>query len=319
MTDLSRRDYLDRLDDLLPAKEGARVRQDVSALIDDRIEAALHRDPALSDEQAERRALEALGPPERLADDLVSAPLTIPLATRRSFVRLLAAVFACHLLLSIALTVAGAQSAPITGLLTPLPKEPFSAVFLGVITIFLIDTGALLALFVAVGRARPDRFEPAMPLDRIPTRRGAIEGLILLGLVAVILNFLLDAVFAVKQGDDMQPFLAGDLKEVLPLANIVLVFFAARHVLTILGRGAGSWAAAAGALGSLAGSAFFVLAATRGKLVSMPAGSKLGRASAEVLDSLIERVFLLVFVVAALMLIVSFVGQAIRFSRKIRS
>jgi len=315
----AREDYLDRLEDLLPAKEAARVHDDVNAMIDDRIEAVLARDPDLTEQAAEQQALAALGSPERLADDLVSSPLTIPLATRRGFVRLLAAVFGGHLLLSIALTVAGARGPAIYSLLGPLPKEGFVDVALSIASIFLLDAGALLMLFVAVGTARPGKLLPALPAHRVWTRRGAIEGLVLLGLLALIFNCFLDNIFAVKNGETYRPFLAPDLKAIVRFVNVPLAFFALRHVLTLAGRARSAASTAADALGSLAASAVLILAATRGKLVSMPAGSRLGREAAEVLDGLIERVFLLVFVVAAIWLVARFVQQAIRFGHQLRT
>lgn len=319
MSRTERDDYLERLEELLPAREAKRVRQDVEALIEDRIEEERERNPDLDPVAAERAALTALGPAEHLADELVSAPITIPLATRRTFVRVLAAVFACHLLLSVALTFAGATWDSIPGILAPLPEEPFSAVFLGVITIFLIDTGALLLVFVAIGWAAPDKLRPSAPLSGGWTRKGAVEGLVLLVLMAAIVNVFLDAVFSVKQGQELRPFLAPDFKVIVPYVNIVLALFAARHVLTLFDRGHGALGTAADALGSLAGSALLVVAATRGKIVAMPTSSKLGREAAEVLDNLIERVFLVAIVIGALLLMIRFVRQAIRFSRQVRS
>jgi hypothetical protein len=313
-----RHEYLERLEELLPPKEAPRVREDVAALIEDRIEAELERHPDLDATAAERAALEALGPPEQLADELVSSPLTISLATRRTFVRVLAAVFACHLLLSVALTFAGARWDSIPGILAPLPLEPFAAVFLGVVTIFLIDTGALLLLFVAIGRAAPERLRPLVPLPGPVTRRGALEGLVLLALLALIVNLFLDAVFSVRQGDTMRPFLAPDLKALVPYANGVLGFFALRHVAVLVSSRHSLFALTMDALGCLTGSALLVVAATQGKLVSMPSSSKLGREAAQVLDNLIERVFLVVLIIAALLLVIRFVRQAIRMGRLLR-
>ena len=61
-----------------------------------------------------------------------------------------------------------------------------------------------------------------------------------------------------------------------------------------------------------------MIAITSGEIVQIPPG-KLGREPAEVLDSLIEKVFLLVFVVAALLLAARFVRQALRLQRIMRS
>ena len=114
---------------------------------------------------------------------------------------MLAAVFACHLLLAIALTVADSKSALIPGLLGPLPKEPFGAVLLSVVTVFLIDTGAVLVVFVALGKARPDGRMNALFRGSHWTRRGAIEGLVLIGLLAVLFNVYLEQIFSLKHGE----------------------------------------------------------------------------------------------------------------------
>jgi hypothetical protein len=314
-----REEYLARLEDLLPPHEIARVRADVEDLILERAAGEGDRDPSLSQDEAEQRAVAALGPAERLADELVSVPLTISLATRRTFVRLLAAVYACHLLLSIAMAVAGSKSAPIPGLLGPLPREPFGAILLSVITIFLIDTGALLVIFVSLGKARPEHAPRILFRSSPWTRRGAIEGLVFLALLAVLFNGYLEQVFAVHHGDSWSPFLAKELLALVPYVNVVFALFAFRHLLTLLGKGDTAWSLAADAAGSLAGSALLIMAATRSELVQMPPSHKLGREAAEVLDNLIESVFLIVFVVGALLLIMRFVRQAIATIRRLRA
>ncbi|MHC5011795.1 MAG: hypothetical protein ACYTG6_12765, partial [Planctomycetota bacterium] len=117
---LSRTDYMDRLRDLLPYRDGARILEEVEGLLHDRIEVERHEHGVTMDE-AERRALDALGTPESLAYQLVASPVEVDLATRRGFVRLLAVTFAAHLVLSIVLTVAGGAGPTIPGLLAPLP------------------------------------------------------------------------------------------------------------------------------------------------------------------------------------------------------
>jgi hypothetical protein len=313
-----RQQYLDRLTDLLPAREAARVREDVEALILERAAEEQAANPDVSEAEAERRALEALGTVEHLADELVSDPLTIPLATRRLFVRVLAVLFACHLLLSIVLTVAGSEAAAIPGLLGPLPKGPAAAVFLSVVTLFLIDTGLLLVLFVALGTGRSQRALRSIYVHDEWTHKGAIEGLVLLSLLAVILNLFLQTVFAVKHGDTVESFLSRDLLGIVPLANVVLGLFAVRHVLTLVGRGRGILAAGADALACLTGVAALIAAATQSELVEMPA-SRLGQEAADVLDDLLERALLIVIVVSALLLTVRFVRQAIRAWRLLRA
>ncbi len=313
-----RAEYLDRLTDLLPPREVTRVRREVEALILERVAEEMGNHPDIDEPEAERRALEALGPAEQLADEIVSDPMTIPLATRRLFVRALAVVFAGHLLLAVVLTVAGTASAAIPGLLGPLPKEPASAIFLSIMTIFFIDTGIVLCLFVAMGTGRSSRAVSRLYVRYEWTRRGAIEGLVLLALLGVIVNFFLGRVFAVQQGEELQPFLATEVMELVPYVNIVLALFAVRHVLTLLGRGGNASAAAADALACLAGVITLILLATRGEIVTMPA-EKLGQEAADVLDNLLERVLLLIAVLGALLLTVRFVRQVIRCWRLMRA
>jgi hypothetical protein len=304
-------EYLDRLSDLLPPREVARVRSDVEALIEEHAYGLLEAHPDLAPHEAERRALKALGPPEQLAEALASDPLTIPLATRQLFLRVLTGVFAGHLLLSIVLTAVGSESAAIPGLLGPLPKTPAAAVFLSVVTLFLLDTGLVLVLFVALGTGRSHRALRGFSARDHWTRKGAVEGLVLLVLLALILNAFLDTIFSVKHGAGREPFLSADLKRLVPLVNVMLCLFAVRHVLTLTGRARGALAACVESAACLLGTAALILATTRSKLVHIPAGN-LGQIAADVLDDLIERALLLVFVVGALMLIVRFVRHALR-------
>ena len=314
-----REDYLHRLEEVLPTQELSRVREDVDALIHDHVAGALDADPALSQDEAEARAIAAMGSPERLAEELgVSSSVSIPLSVRRAFVRALAVLFGGHLLLSIVLTVAGSESAAIPGLLMPLPKGPFLAVLLSVLTIFLIDAGAVLMLFATLGtRSSMPSFPHLRMRDRW-NRRDAWQGLCLVALLTVVFNVLLDPIFSVKEGQNWTPFLSPDLKALVPYVNVALALLAARHVLTLLGKGESAAAIGADALAALAGSVLLAIAAAQGELVNMPAGA-LGEDAAHVLDSLIERVFLLVFIVAALLLLGRFVRQSLRFVRVIRS
>jgi len=313
-----REEYLNRLEDLLPPAEVARVRADVDAMIEDHVGGAIESEPELDAAEAERRAIAALGSPELLAEQLGPGPMTIPLTVRRSFVRALAVFFAGHLLLSIVLTVAGAESPAIPGLLMPLPKEPFTAVLIGVITIFLIDTGAVLVLFVAIGSRRPKPAFPQLQARNRWTRREAWQGLVLVGLLAVIFNVLLDPIFSIKEGDEWKPFLSPELKAIVPYVNLVLALLALRHLLTLVGRGGSTLSVAADALAALTGSVLLTIAALTGKIVHLPE-RHLGREAAAVLDSLIERVFLLVFIVGALLLLARFIRQAIHLQRMLRT
>ena len=222
-------------------------------MIDDRVAAILEETPDLEPNDAEQQAVGSLGSVERLAEELGGAPLTISLAVRRTFVRALAALFAGHLLLSIVLTVAGSETPVIAGILAPLPTGPFMSVLMAVITIFLIDTGALLVLFVAVGSRTTVPSFPGLDLQNRWTRKDAIQGLLLVILLAVIFNFLLDSIFSIKQGKEWVPFLAPEAKALVPYINVVLGFLALRHILTLTGRGASAGAVACDALATLAG------------------------------------------------------------------
>jgi hypothetical protein len=314
-----REDYLHRLEDVLPTRELARVREDVDALIQDHVDGVREGDPELSEIEAERRAIAALGSPERLAEELgVSSSVSIPLSVRRAFVRALAVFFGGHLLLSVVLTVAGSESPAIPGLLMPLPKGPFLSVLLSVITIFLIDAGAILVLFATLGTRTSMPSFPHLRMRDRWNRRDAWQGLCLVVLLAVVFNFLLDPIFSVKEGNGWTPFLSADLRALVPYVNIPLAFLAGRHILTLFGRGSSAAAIGADAGAALVGSVLFAIAAAQAELVNMPSGS-LGTDAAHVLDSLIERVFLLVFIVAAMLLLGRFVRQALRFARVFRS
>jgi hypothetical protein len=311
-------EYLDRLSDLLPPAEVARVRADVESMILDRAAELLERDPSLAPAEAERRAVAALGSPGRLADEIVADPLTIPLATRRLFVRVLAVLFAGHLLLAIALTVAGADAAAVPGLLGPLPREPGVQVALAVVTTFLLDLGITVVLFVALGQARSERVLPALALRARWTRKGAAEGLVLVVLLGVIANGLLDAVFSVRHGEELRGFLSRELKDLVPFLDVVLALFALRHLLTLAGRGASVLAVGADCLASLAGAALLVGAAATGETVQMPS-ERMGQAAADVLDDLIERAFLVLFVLGALFLVARFVRRAMHLWHALRA
>ena len=314
-----REDYLHRLEDVLPTRELARIRADVDALLQDHVAGVLENEPDLSPVEAERRAVAALGSPERLAEELgVAAAVTIPLSVRRAFVRALAVFFAGHLLLSIVLTVAGSESAAIPGLLLPLPKGPFLAVLLSVLTIFLIDAGAILVLFAAMGARRSLPSFPHLALRDRWSRKEAWQGLFLVALMAVVFNLLLDPIFSVKQGNEWIPFLSREFVALVPFVNIVLGLLVVRHVLTLVGRGGAAAAVCVDATAALCGCILLTLASLRGDLVHMPTAS-LGTEAAQVLDSLIERAFLLVFIVAALLLLARFIRQALRLHRMVRS
>jgi len=314
-----REEYLQRLEDLLPTGEMKRIRADVDALIQDHAAGVQEAEPDIRAIDAERRAVAALGSPERLAEELgVATTMTVPPSVRRAFVRALAVFFACHLLLSIVLTAAGAEAPAIAGLLMPLPEGPFLAVLMSVVTIFLIDTGAMLVLFCAMGARRSVSSFPHLTGADSWTRKAAWQGLFLLALLGVVFNLLLDPIFSVQQGNEWIPFLSASLKRLVPYVNVVLLLLAGRHVLTLTGRGGTPASVAVDAFAALAGCILLTLAALSDGMVEMPVGS-LGPDAAQVLDSLIERVFMLVFIVAALMLLARFVRQVLRLQRVLRA
>lgn len=314
-----REDYLQRLEDLLPTTEMTRIREDVDAIIQDHAAGVQEAEAGLSAADAERRAVAALGSPERLAEELgIATAVSIPHTVRRAFVRALAVFFAGHLLLSIVLTVAGAESPAIAGLLTPLPKGPFLAVLLSVVTIFLIDAGAMLVVFSAMGARRSVASFPHHGVRDLWTRKEAWQGLFLLALFAVVFNFLLDRVFSIQQGGEWTPFLSTSLKQIVPYLNVVLLLLAARNVLALRGHAGSPAGIVLDALAALTGCVLLTVAALSDGLVDIPTSS-LGADAAGVLDSLIERVFLLVFIVTALMLLARFVRQALHLQRVLRA
>ncbi len=303
-------EYLERLRDLLPYRDGSRIVEEVDGLIEDRIEAE-REGGATSEDDAERRALDALGPAEHLAAELVTPPITVDLATRRTFTRLLAITFAVHLLLSIVLTVAGTGGAAIPGLLGPLPREPFAALVTSALSIFLVDTGGLFLVFALLGRGKAPRHLPVPRLRVATSRRDAVTALVLLGLVVLILHPFRDHVFAVRDGERMVPILAPDLVSLMPFVDVALGLLAARQLAILLAGAERVTGVLADALASIALAAVLLLAATRGELVRFPEVS-LGHRGALLLSDLTTRVLLLVFVGAALFLTVRFVKRCLR-------
>jgi hypothetical protein len=302
-----RQEYLERLRDLLPGREADRIVQEVDALLLDHADAA-RREDGVDATEAERRAVRALGEPEALADQLVAAPLRIDLATRRAFGRTVGLVFAGHLLLSIVLTAAGAEGAAIPGLLAPLPRTPFAALAAGVISLFLMDLGAVLAAFLAFGRRR-HLHPPSAPRLQASARRGdSVVALILLGIVAALFHApLRDTVFAIRRGGEVSPLFSPDLVGLLPLLDAVLGLHAVRHVLLLAKRRETGWAVVLDVVANLGLIVLLVWAAARKDLVRFPAD--IDRTTASVLTDLATRALLLVFVIAALFLAVRLVRR----------
>ena len=306
----TRTDYMEQLRDLLPSREARRIIEDVDGLLLDRMEVE-QKENGASPEEAERIAIEALGTPEELATQLTSAPLQIDFTTRRLFVRLLAITFAVHLLLAIVLTVAGGEGPSMPGLLGPLSTETLGGIFTGVLSIALIDTGALFLIFALVGRGKVPAGLPSLRLRTATSRRDAALGLVLLALIALILHPFRDEVFAIRSGDKLVGFLSPDLIEVLPVFDVALALFAIRQIVILVGWGEHPVGVLADALASLVLAVGLVLAATRPDLILFPEGV-LAPETAKALEDLVTRVFLLVFIGAALFLVVRFVKRLLR-------
>ena len=305
----TRSDYIERLRDLLPYRDGAPILAEVDGLLRDRMEAETAQ--GASAREAEARAVRALGPAEELAEALVAPAVRVDLATRRTFSRMLAVIFAVHLLLAIVLTVAGSAHAGIPGLLGPLPTGSLAALFSSVLSVFLIDLGALFLVFALLGRGKAPRMLPAMRLQAQVTRRDSALGLVLLGLLALIFHPFRDAVFAVHTADGMRPLLAPDVVALLPVLDAVLGLFALRLLVTLVAGGEHVAAVAIDALASLGLAVLLVLVATRTELIALPKDA-LGRQAAELFTHLTTRVLMLVCLAAALFLTVRFVKRGIR-------
>jgi len=291
-------EYLDALVDLLPREHARRARRDVESMVLDRVDAERAADPGLADDAALGRALAALGPPESLAEDLVASPLTIPLATRRLFARTLAVLFAGHLLLSVVLTVAGGEATNAPTLLGPLPTSPAVATGLAILSLFLMDAGALLVLFWLGSHAAPARRLLRAPLPPRFTKKDAWQSLVLVLLVGLILMFFVDSIFAVRRPSGTVGFLAGELKDALPWGLIPLALFAVRAVLVLAGARETLTLLLDG-LACVATAAVLAYAVTRSHLVEL-GGTGLPGETALVLTGLMERVLLFVGMAAAL-------------------
>jgi len=306
----TRTDFIEQLRDLLPSKEARRIIEDVDGLLQDRMEVE-QQERGASPEEAERIAVEALGSAEELATQLIRAPLKVDFTTRRLFVRLLAITFAVHLLLAIVLTAAGGDGPALPGLLGPLSTQSLGGVFTGVLSIALIDTGALFLVFALIGRGKAPAGLPALRLRTATSRRDAALGLVLLALIWLILHPFRNEVFALRSGDKLVGFLADDLVAVLPVFDVALVLFAIRQIVILVGWGEHPLGVLADALASLALAVGLVLAATRPETIRFPKGV-LAPATAQTLEDLVTRVFLLVFIGAALFLVVRFVKRLLR-------
>lgn len=304
-------DYLDRLRDVLPQTTAPSVVAEVRALIEDRLEDA---GPDAPTPENARRALDALGSPEALASSLVGGGTVVDLATRRAFTRMLAVVFAGHLLLSIVLTVIGADATLVPGLVSALPRGGWLATGFGVAATFLLDAGLLGVLFAFFGRRRSPEILQRLQLRMPVGRRDAAGSLVLLALVAMLANVprFRDALFSIGSGGDRTPVLAPDLLELVPAFDVVLVLFAIRFAIQLRAGGERLEGVAADGLASLAGAGFCVLLMTRNQLVQIPSSVGLSEGAAGLFSDLILRVTLLVGFVASLLLVSRFAKRCLR-------
>ena len=290
--------YLTELADLLPAREARRVRDDVSAMILDRADALRDADPNMDAETAELRALDALGTPAQLAEQLAEHPVRVPWATVRAFQRTLWIVVPCHLLLAILMTVAGADGRAAGGMMGPIPAAPWPATLMAILKIALVDVGALTVLYWFLRRRSSDWRGARTPL-RITSKQETISSLVLIALLAVIVNGLVPRIFAVDVGGATQTFLSGPVLALLPYCNLILAAFAGRDLFRLFRHGGARAPVLLDAAASLGGGALMLVAASRPSLVEMPE-LPLGAATSGALGELLTRVFLLLLLVGAL-------------------
>lgn len=304
-------EYLERLRDMLPARDARGVLAEVTALIEDRLESECAGTPT---PEGARTALRALGSPEALASSLVGGATTIDLATRRAFTRMLAVVFAGHLLLEIILTVIGRDSTLVPGLVSALPREGLFATLCGVVGVFFLDVGFLGVVFVFFGRRRSPEILHRLHLRMPVRRRDALASLVLLGLVALLINVsaVRDALFSVGGDAGRSPILAPDLLDLIPAADAVLMLFAVRFGLQLISGGERVGSLVADGLASLGGAGFCVLLMTRNQLVQLPATAGLSESATILFSGLISRVVLIVSFVASLLLVTRFVKRGLR-------
>ncbi len=306
--------YLHALEDLLPPGDVGRVLPEVEAMILDRVDAERESRPDADQRDLEEAALSAWKSPELLCEELASAPLTVDWATRRAFIRNWLVLFGAHLVISIVLTAANSTASPVPGILGPLPSSPWTATVLSLVAILLMDGGAILVLFLLTYGRRTALKLPRVALVSKWTRRGAIEGLILIALLAVIVNFLRDSIFAMRSGDRLDSFLSPAFANGLPFINGVLGLFALRHVFTLWRGGADLLPHAVEALACVAAFVLIVLAATHSDLIDFPAGS-MGPEMAAILNNVVERVFRVVLIIGALLIGIRLVKVLMRIGR----
>ncbi|MFO0933918.1 MAG: hypothetical protein U1E39_14610 [Planctomycetota bacterium] len=303
-------DYLERLRDVLPAKSAASVLAEVSALIEDRVELEGGAEAA----GAVDRALAALGPPERLAAALTGETASGDVARRVAFGRLVPLVFAAHLVLAIVLTLVGAGTAFVPGIIGALPKDSPVATGSGVLGIFFIDVGIVAVALALLGRDRVPSLLHRLRLEMPGTRRDAALSLVLLALVALLVNVpsFRDALFALGTGDERTPILSPEVLALVPFLDVALGLFALRNVLLLVSGGERVASLAVDAAASFAAAGVAVLVMTRTELVRIPTGAGLTEAQARTFADLLLRVGFVVCLVGAVLLVARGVRRLLR-------
>jgi hypothetical protein len=302
------RAYLERLRDLLPAREADRVVAEVEAMILDRVES---EGPDVQTALAERRALAHLGTPEALADTLGEAPLAVGSSARRSFARWWCVLAASHLLLSIALTLAGSDRAAVAGWIGPLPTSPWWETITAAAGMLVLDAGLLFAIFTLTGAWGRHGAIGAPGRAQVWTRGQAVRTLLLVGLIFVVAHPLRDEIFAVRRGATSTPFLSGEVLALLPWLDVVLGLIALRCLLVLLGGAERPLTQVVDFAAGLGGVVLLVLGATRSEVVHLP-HDVLGPETASVLNLVFSRGLLVLLFAAALILLVSVVRRGWR-------
>lgn len=303
-------DYLERLRDVLPARRAASVLAEVSSLIEDRLEPEGETPSA----DAVERALAALGPPERLAASLTGEPAAGDAARRRAWGRLVPLVFGAHLVLAIVLTLVGAGTAFVPGLVGALPTGSPLATGFGVLGVFLTDVGLVTVTLGLLGRERVPALLHRIRLEMPGTRRDAALSLVLLALLALLVASpgVRDALLAVGAGSERRPLLAPGVADLVPFALVVIGLFAARHVLDLLAGHERLPGVVLDGVASLAGAGLAVAVLRLDELVRIPEGAGLTEHQARVFADLLLRVGSVVCLVAAVLLVARAVRRALR-------
>lgn len=302
--------YLARLRAVVPPRQAEAVLREVAALIDERIEQEGGREaPGAVD-----RALAALGPAEALAAAIAGEREAGDFAERTAFRRLVPLVFGVHLLLAVVLTLAGAGTAFVPGIVGALPTDAPLSTGLGVLGIFLTDVGLVAVVVGLLGRDRVPTLLAQLRLELPGTRRDAALSLVLIVLVALLVNVpsFRDALFALGTGDARAPLLAPDLLALVPVLDAALLLLAVRNVLLLRAGGERPASVAVDALASLVLAGLCVLVMTRDELVRVPVGAGLSAEGARALADLLLRVAFVASLIAAVLLMSRAVRRGLR-------